>query len=443
MKNSLFNYLLGASVLMSAATLSAQQPAKPATTTTTTTTTTPAPAQQAPAPTVITWSGYVKSEYFYDSRQTVNAREGELLFMPSAISKDANGVDVNATPVVNMLAIQSRLRMGITGPEFYGMKTSGAIEAEFLGVTNGDINGLRLRHAFVQLTGAKSQITMGQTWHPFFSTDCFPGTYGFNTGLPFSSLNRSPQFKLSSVGKTKAFLTLYTDRDFKEAGTGTDPANTTSGANSISGVSLSGLPAIALGVSHSDGAISAGATLDFKKVRPALRNGGNLASTQTFNSTSLHAYLKYKKGNNIIKLQTIYGANLSDMLMLGAYAIKDSTGKDPVFTTLHSSSSWAEYEGSNAKMEWGLFVGYIKNLGFADALKTTAGIAGFQQDIKDAVRIAPRIGWKMNKMKIGVEVEYTAATRGAYKVGEKAITENAADSKTNVTRVMVIGQYNF
>ena len=39
-------------------------------------------------------------------------------------------------PKINMLAIQSRLRVGVTGPEFFGYKTSGVIKAEFLGVAN-------------------------------------------------------------------------------------------------------------------------------------------------------------------------------------------------------------------------------------------------------------------------------------------------------------------
>jgi hypothetical protein len=442
MKNSLFNYLLGASVLMSAATVSAQQPAKPAATTTTTTTTT-APAQQAPAPTVITWSGFVRADYFYDSRQTVNAREGHVLFVPAAIRKDANGNDINANPAVNMLAIQSRLRVGVTGPEFFGMKTSGAIEGEFLGVANGDINGLRLRHAFMQLTGTKSQITMGQTWHPFFSTDCYPGTYSFNTGSPFATFDRVPQFKLSSVGKTKVFAVLATQRDFKNQGAGSDPANTTSAANSFSGLSLSGIPELSVGVAHSDGGLAAGATISYKTIKPSLTNGTGLKTDAKVGSFAAHAYMRYKKGTTTVRLQTIYGQDLGDMLMIGGYGIKDSVGKDPSFTALASSSTWAEIEGGNAKMEWGLFAGYSTNLGFGDNLKTVTGINGFLTDIKDAIRIAPRIGWKQNKTKIGVELEYTQVTRGTYKAGDTKITALAADSKTSNVRVLVFGQYNF
>jgi hypothetical protein len=410
-------------------------------------TTTPPAAAASPAkpatPTVITWSGFVRADYFYDTRQSVNAREGHLLFLPAAVRKDANGTDINASPEVNFLAIQSRLKVGVTGPEFFNMKTSGAIEAEFLGTANGDINGLRLRHAYMQLTGTKAQILMGQYWHPFFSTDCFPGTYGFTTGMPFATIDRSPQFKLSSVGKTKAFVVLSTQRDFKTQGAGTDPTNATSGANSLSGVSLSGMPALSIGVAHSDGGLATGATIEYKTVKPTLINGSGLKSDATVGGLSAHAYLRYKKGMTTFRIQTIYGQDDGNMLMLGGYGIMDSVGKDPKLTSLASSSTWAEVEGGNTKMEWGVFVGYTQNLGFSDNLKTTTGINGFLTDVKNALRIAPRIGWKSGKAKIGVEVEYTQATRGAYKVGEKAITELAADSKTSNTRLLVFGQYSF
>ncbi len=441
MKNFLFKLTMGIVLAMPITQMSAQQasvkkdtvPTKPAT----------AIPAVAPVPTVVTLSGFVRADYFYDTRQTVNAREGHVLFVPAAVRKDAVGSDINANPEVNMLAIQSRLKVGATGPEFFGYKTLGVIEAEFLGVTNGDINGLRLRHAFMQLTGPKAQITMGQTWHPFFSTDCFPGTYSFSTGSPFATFNRVPQFKLSSVGKTKVFGVLATQRDFKNQGAGSDPTNTTVAANGFSGLSLSGMPEINVGVSHSDGGLAAGATVSYKTIKPSLANGSGLKTDAKLGSYAAHAYVRYKKGTTTFKVQTVYGQDLGDMLMIGGYGIKDSVGKDPSYTPLASSSTWAEIEGGSATIEWGIFAGYSTNLGFTDNLKTTTGISGFLTDIKDAIRIAPRIGWKQNKTRIGVELEYTQVTRGTYKSGEAQITALAADAKTNNVRILVFGQYNF
>ncbi len=70
---------------------------------------TPAPP---PTPTVVTLSGYVRADYFYDTRQTVNAREGHVVFVPASIRKDANSKDINASPqnqyVGNSVAPESR-----------------------------------------------------------------------------------------------------------------------------------------------------------------------------------------------------------------------------------------------------------------------------------------------------------------------------------------------
>ena len=103
-------------------------------------------------------------------------------------SKDQNGDDKNAVPNLNILAVQTRLKGTITGPDAFGAKTGGVIEAAFFGHSNSDVNGFRLRHAFLTLKWTNKTLLMGQFWHPMFVTDCFPGTVSFNTGMPFSTL---------------------------------------------------------------------------------------------------------------------------------------------------------------------------------------------------------------------------------------------------------------
>lgn len=99
----------------------------------------------------ISWSGYVKYDAFFDSRQVLAAREGHLMLWPKAPEYDENGNDINASPNFNFLAIQTRLKTAISGPDALGAKTSAMIEAEFFGHTDADINGYRLRHATINL----------------------------------------------------------------------------------------------------------------------------------------------------------------------------------------------------------------------------------------------------------------------------------------------------
>ncbi len=86
-------------------------------------------------------TGTTAREFFWDTRQVTTAREGHFLLWPSPIVLDANGVDLNASPSFNFLAVQSRLSGKITGPDAFGAKTSGMIEGAFFGQSAGDING--------------------------------------------------------------------------------------------------------------------------------------------------------------------------------------------------------------------------------------------------------------------------------------------------------------
>ena len=96
-------------------------------------------------------SGFVKNDFFWDSRQTVAAREGHFLLWPQPEFIDENGEDINAKASFNFLAIQSRLTGTITGPDAFGAKTSGLIEGDFFAQANAHIDLFRLRHAFVKL----------------------------------------------------------------------------------------------------------------------------------------------------------------------------------------------------------------------------------------------------------------------------------------------------
>jgi len=103
----------------------------------------------------IGFSGMVKAGNMFDTRQTVAAREGHFLLFPAPKVAGPDGKNLNAVPGFNSLAIQSNMRASITAPDAFGMKVSGLIEAGFFGHSNTDVNGFRLRHAYVKLSGEK------------------------------------------------------------------------------------------------------------------------------------------------------------------------------------------------------------------------------------------------------------------------------------------------
>lgn len=367
----------------------------------------------------ITWGGFVKVDYMADSRQTVTAREGHFLLFPAA-ENFVGGNDLNDVANFNILAVQTRLTGKITGPDFFGMKTSGVIEGAFFGHSNPDINGFRLRHAFVKLSNDKLDIIMGQYWHPMFVTAVFPGTYSFNTGVPFQPFSRNPQLRITTKGKVQFIGVMFSERDFASRG----PAGTTS-----TYVRNAFIPQLHAQLQFVGKSSVGGFGVNLKTLRMTLADN-------TTSNTSFISYFKTKVGKATFKLEGIYGENMSDLLSISGIAEAVGGG----YTPNRTLSVWGELSGGNEHTEWGIFSGYTKNDGFKDPVG--GSIWGLGSTMDNVFRIAPRLGWKSGKMKIGLEVEYTSALYGALAANKMDIDTTGFNSVNNL-RVALSAIYGF
>ncbi len=261
----------------------------------------------------IKFSGFVKTDVMWDSRQTITIRDGHFLFYPAKEALDENGDDINAVPTFNMLAIQTRLRGTISAPDVFGAKTSGVIEGAFFGHSNGDLNGFRLRHAFMKLAWENSSLLIGQYWHPMFIVEVFPGTISFNTGSPFQPFSRNPQIRYThGINNIHVSITALTQADFRS--TGPVGYSTTYLRNS-------GLPIIDLSLKYKSEKLVAGAGANYKTLLPRLTEQnavGIYKADKKVTSMSAMGYVKVIVNGLTIKAEGVYGQNLYDLLMLGA-----------------------------------------------------------------------------------------------------------------------------
>jgi hypothetical protein len=363
----------------------------------------------------ITFSGFVKSDFIFDSRQTTSIREGHFLLYPQNENLDINGKDINAKSSFNMLSIQSRLTGKITGPDAFGAKTGGQIEGEFFGTTDGDINGFRLRHAFVKFDWENLSLLAGQTWHPMFILEMFPGVVSFNTGVPFQPFSRNPQIKLTySVDKIKLIFAALSQRDFQS--NGPDGFSSTYLRNSV----IPNLHA-QIQINHDNNLFGAG--IDFKKLTPRLATTKKIVTDNSINSISFTGYSKLNFDPILIKAQAVYGNNLADHLMLGGYAVKsfDNITGEEEYTSLSVFSVWGEVSAGK-EIELALFGGYTKNLGATD--NTTGTYFGRGTNIENVVRLSPRVQWNSGKSRFSTELEYTSAAYGTPNNLNKGKVEN-------------------
>jgi hypothetical protein len=362
-------------------------------------------------PIKVKFGGYVHSLFTYDTRQTVSAREGHIFLYPKDELLDANGKDINKGGVFNLASIQTRFRAKITGPDFLGAKTSGLLEADFIGMSNSDVNGVRMRHAFVNLSWGKTSLLVGQTWSPLFVTEVFPGTVGANAGLPFKPFARNPQIRLTHKTENWKFLAaLATERD--HISKGPDGASTKYLQNA-------GLPIVQGQVHYYAGKHIIGASAEYKTIKPSLSSTTGSKETsdlkswkndETLSSWAMMGYFKLDFNPVTFKAQATYGSNLTDMLMLGGYAAKslNSITNEASYTPIKVLATWADLSYKKNDYEFAVMAGYSKNYG-ADDNVVPGMIYSRSQSIGELYRIAPRVSKKINQLKIELEVEHTAA----------------------------------
>jgi hypothetical protein len=348
-------------------------------------------------------SGFVKSDYWYDSRTVTTAREGLFLLFPKEINTNNDGVDLNGEPSFNFSAITSRITGTISGPEAFGAKTSGVIEADFSGVTNEDINGLRLRHAFMKLSWNKAELLLGQWWHPMFATGAVPTVISLNTGAPFQPFIRNPQISLTlKKGNYSLLLAAIAQRDNSSDGPkGTSPDY----------MRQSGVPNFHAQLIHQTKNTTAGIAADYKQLRPLIDSIPNVYTNERISTYAFMAYFRNHFGMWDIKGRVIYGQNLSEHLLLGGYAqssIDALTGLAS-YTPLNHLMSWANIVYGK-KVQTGLFGGYAHNLGTNDII--VGDYYGRGKDIKYMYRLAPHISFISGKMQFSTELEYTVAAYG-------------------------------
>lgn len=367
----------------------------------------------------IRFSGYVKNDFFYDTRQVENLREGHFLMYPLNVDYDNDSADINAQGSLNFLSIQSRLRGDISAPDVLGAKTSGVLEAEFWGTSNADVNGLRLRHAFVKLNWKSTELLLGQTWHPMTVAGCLPDVVAVNTGAPLQPFSRNPQIRLTQkAGPLNVMVALLAQRDM----TSTGPEGASS--KYLRNAAVPDMQAqvfYALTSPDEKNEVLAGIGAGYKMLKPRLVTDSNYKTTATLGSLSGIAYLKIRRGSFFWKIEGVYAQNAYDMLMLGGYAIQYDTSAanllrdERSYTNLHTISAWTEVGMTFKKIQVGIFGGYTQNLGSWHNVANWTSPGSYYTrgyNIHHLYRIAPRVAYVLPKFKIALEGDYTAAAYG-------------------------------
>lgn len=357
----------------------------------------------------VNFYGFIRNDIFADSRQNIGAGENAVMLYPKDQQLDANDQDINATSKFHMLSIISRAGITLKGPEILGAKSSGILEGEFFGATEGGINEFRLRHAYIMLDWEKTQLGVGQFWHPFVVLEALPNIVNYGTGAPVYGLNRNPQIRLTHkfTPNFKVIATVHSQRDFTPA---TEPYR-------------NGSPAAHLQLQYKNENFTAGIAGQYENLKPKLVSS-NLKSNERAESFSAMAYAKY-----ITKPLTVTAAgylmqNASSFVMLGGYIGYQRPNEVEIYKPMKTESVWVDLQqNTTGKWALGLFSGVVYNRGVKDpvenAIATSYGVTTSwgavsasenSRTVNYLYKIVPRLDFTPNKaLKFRFELEKSTA----------------------------------
>lgn len=372
--------------------------------------------------------GQVRGDLFYNSRANAEIVDGLFHLYPKDHEYDADGKDLNATPNGSFYLLYSRLGIDVAGPNVGKAKTSAKLEADFRGSGN-NFAMLRIRHAYVDLDWGKSAVLVGQTWHPLYG-DVSPQMLNLSTGGPFQPFSRAPliRYRYEDKGWQLTAAAIW-QLQFLSAGPN---------GKSEEYIKNSCVPEIYASIDYSLGGWQAGVGLEVLSLAMRTESEvGNLTYKVNERLTSLspEAHFKYKDDRWYVAGKTILASNLTQCCMLGGYgitAVDPRTGEQE-YTPFRNSMTWLNVV-YGTKWQPGLFVGYMKNLGTGEAIKSYDGV-GIEVDQLFSTNV--QLSYNLPHWKFGFEYAPSTAWYGTVDRSNGRIANTHAVTNHRILGVMV------
>ena len=350
--------------------------------------------------------GFVRNYFTYDSRSCVQSNEGLFNMLPNDVNYGANEEDLNAIPSVRFLSMTTRFGLNVTGPEIWGAKSTAKIESDFCGASSGTAFNLRIRQAYAKLAWEKSDVLVGQAWHPM-SGDLMPEVFSLATGAPFNPFNRSPQVRYNYAPVKGLSLTAAALYQYQYGSVGLDGKT----SNTYSRNAL--VPELFVGMTAKGKQLSGGFGVNASTIAPRVTNGTTRVD-ERLTSYSAMVFGSLKVDYLTVRAKATYGQNTSHMQQPTGFGIVEKfySGLNN-YESMQLGSAWITMMYGK-KLRYGFFAGWLKNYGSAGKDFIETPVVRNNKGMDQAYRFSPVVTYKVQNMTVGLEYEHTATAYGTY-----------------------------
>ena len=385
--------------------------------------------------------GFIRNYFTFDSRESVSGTGDLFYYLPKDVSMK-DGIDVNDQASFRYLSLTSRLGVDVSGYYVGNAHFSAKIEGDFysgLGNSsnanagtyfpgNTKISGTataRLRQAFVTVTWkelGKQQknsvaLKMGQAWHPMAAD--MPHVFSLEAGAPFGPFSRTPQVTMDASLGSNWIVSASAIWQMQYQSSGPIGA-------SASYMKYGMTPEIYAGLTYKVDGFLMRAGADVLSIKPRVLgqlDGKTVKVSDRKTSVLGYVYAQYTYKNFGVKAKTTFGEGGEHMNLMSGYAkIGETADGSWEYASMRNSSSWLSLTYGK-KWQGVLFLGYVKNLGLAEAAATPLAKGdvyfcgnGFS-NLNQVYRINPQLIYNIGKMNIGLEYQWTSVQYGKYTDG--------------------------
>ena len=413
-----------------------------------------------------------RNYFIYDSRESVSGTGDLFYYMPKDVNMK-DGVDIHDQGSFSYLSLTSRLGVDVSGYYVNNVHFGAKIEGDFYsGLSSVDsqkypvssyfpgntkVSGTataRLRQAYATVTwkelGEEKQNTValkiGQAWHPMAAD--IPHIFSLEAGAPFGPFSRTPLVQMdANLGKNWVLsAAAIWQMQYQSNGPVGSSANY---------MKYGMTPEMYAALAYKSNGFLVRAGVDLLSIKPRVLGSVNdkvVKVNDRKTSVLGYVYTQYTYKKFALKAKSTFGQSGEHLNLMSGYAKIGGENSDGSwnYESLRNSSSWLSMTYGK-KWQGVLFLGYMKNLGLAEAASAPLAKGdvyfcgnGFS-NLNQIYRINPQLIFNIGKLKLGFEYQWTAVQYGDYKEGKLNEYGLATDNLHWVgnNRVNVMVKYNF
>ena len=416
--------------------------------------------------------GFIRNYFIYDSRESVSGTGDLFYYMPKDVNMK-DGIDIHDQGSFSYLSLTSRLGVDVSGYYVNNVHFGAKIEGDFYsGLSSVDsqkypvssyfpgntkVSGTataRLRQAYATVTwkelGEEKQNTValkiGQAWHPMAAD--IPHIFSLEAGAPFGPFSRTPLVQMdANLGKNWVLsAAAIWQMQYQSNGPIGSSANY---------MKYGMTPEMYAALAYKSNGFLVRAGVDLLSIKPRVLGSVNdkvVKVNDRKTSVLGYVYTQYTYKKFALKAKSTFGQSGEHLNLMSGYAKIGGENSDGSwnYESLRNSSSWLSMTYGK-KWQGVLFLGYMKNLGLAEAASAPLAKGdvyfcgnGFS-NLNQIYRINPQLIYNIGKLNLGFEYQWTAVQYGDYKEGKLNEYGLATDNLHWVgnNRVNVMVKYNF